>query len=573
MIKKTKNLFNSLNIYDFAIIIMIVVSFDIFVLISNKMTEPFKLNNINNISLDISMLPEYGFRTIFRMFVSLLVSIIFTFLIAPIAAKNTYFEKIIIPFIDIMESIPILGFLAVSTITFMNFFPNNILGPELAAIFVIFTSQVWNMILSLYQSLRNIPKELEEVSKVFLLSKWKKFWYIEIPYALPNLIWNIMISMSASWFFIVYSEAISIANQDILLPGIGSYISKAISQANVYAVSCAMLVMFIIILLYDQILCKPILAWSEKFKLKKNSVYKKEKSWFYNFLVKSNIFKLFKYSIILFKNNTYKVNFFFKNINGAFYFVEKKKYKKILIHLFNLISYYLIAKVSWYIIKFLIKNIEIHELLYVLKLGFFTSCKVFILIVISSIIWVPIGVFIGLSSRKNLFQPLIQVIAAFPANLFYPIAIIIITYYDLNTEISTIPLMIFGTQWYILFNIISGVNSINNDIHLIGSSMFLRGFLWWKKIILPSIFPFYVTGSIAAAGGCWNASIAAEVLSWGNLKIISTGIGSYIKIATIVGDFPRLMLGIVVMSFYVIIINKIIWQRLYKFSKNKYHYE
>ena len=208
-----------------------------------------------------------------------------------------------------------------------------------------------------------------------------------------------------------------------------------------------------------------------------------------------------------------------------------------------------------------------------MKLGFFTSCKVFILIVISSIIWVPIGVFIGLSSRKNLFQPLIQVIAAFPANLFYPIAIIIITYYDLNTEISTIPLMIFGTQWYILFNIISGVNSINNDIHLIGSSMFLRGFLWWKKIILPSIFPFYVTGSIAAAGGCWNASIAAEVLSWGNLKIISTGIGSYIKIATIVGDFPRLMLGIVVMSFYVIIINKIIWQRLYKFSKNKYHYE
>jgi len=183
------------------------------------------------------------------------------------------------------------------------------------------------------------------------------------------------------------------------------------------------------------------------------------------------------------------------------------------------------------------------------------------------------GVIIGLSSKKTFFQPIIQIIAAFPANLFYPISIIIITYYNLNTEISTMPLMIFGTQWYILFNIIIGVTNINNDIHILTDNMFIRGFIWWKKIILPSIFPFYVTGSIAAAGGCWNASIAAEVLSWGNLKIVSTGIGSYIKIATIVGDFPRLMLGIIVMSFYVVIINKLIWQKLYKFSKNKYNFD
>ena len=206
-----------------------------------------------------------------------------------------------------------------------------------------------------------------------------------------------------------------------------------------------------------------------------------------------------------------------------------------------------------------------------LKLGLLTSSKVFVLILVSSFVWVPVGVFIGLSSKKHIFQPIIQIVAAFPANLFYPIAIIIITYYNLNTELSTMPLMILGTQWYILFNIISGINSINYDMHLLSDNMSVSGIVWWKKVILPSIFPFYVTGSIAAAGGCWNASIAAEVLSWGNLKIISTGIGSYIKIATIVGDFPRLMLGIIVMSFYVIIINKLVWQRLYVYSKNRYN--
>ena len=373
MILKVKKLFKSFNIYDLLVITFVIILFDIFVLISDKMTEPFQLNNINNISLEITMLPEYGFRTIFRMLISLLISLFFTFLIAPIAAKNQYCEKIIIPFIDIMESIPILGFLAISTITFINFFPNNILGPELAAIFVIFTSQVWNMILSLYQSLRNLPKELDNVSEVFLLSKWKKFWRIEIPYALPNLIWNIMISMSASWFFIVYSEAISIANQDILLPGIGSYISKAISEANLYAICYAMISMFIIIFIYDQVLCKPILAWSEKFKLKNNVEYKQEKSLFYSLFLKSNIFHSIKNLIILIRNNIYIFRFL-KNKSKKFFFIlENKKIKKIIALFFNITVYYALVNILWNIVKFLIKNIEINEIFYVVKLGLITN--------------------------------------------------------------------------------------------------------------------------------------------------------------------------------------------------------
>ena len=339
MKNKIKNFFYSFNIYDLLIIVIFILIFDFFILILDKMTEPFRLNNINNISLEVKVLPEYAFRTILRMFISLFISLFFTFLIAPLAAKNEYCEKIIIPFIDIMESIPILGFLAVSTIAFINLFPNNILGPELAAIFVIFTSQVWNMILSLYQSLRNLPQELEDVSKVFLLSKWKKFWCIEIPYALPNLIWNIMISMSASWFFIVYSEAISIANQDIFLPGIGSYIGKAISQADFNAIGYAMSTMFIIIITYDQILCKPILSWSERFKLKKNIKQKKKKKKFYHVLFKSNIYNIFYCFTMYYRNNVHKINFILQKIYFYFSFYKKKKNKK------NVSFYFLYHKI------------------------------------------------------------------------------------------------------------------------------------------------------------------------------------------------------------------------------------
>lgn len=560
------------NIWDIIVLAIILGIISIAAWGASQMTVPYKVGEHLPISLSPWVLPAYAIRTILRMFIALLFSLLATLAIAPLAAKNKQAEKVLIPLIDIMQSIPVLGMLSITIVGFIQLFPNSLLGPEFAAIFAIFTSQAWNMILSLYQSLRTVPKELRDVAKAYQLSSWQIFWRVEVPHGTPGLLWNAMMSMSAGWFFVVLSEAISVSNQNITLPGLGSYIHKAIIESNLTAMGYAILTMFIVILLYDQLLFRPLLAWIEKFKTEIDDDVVVHESWFLDLLNKTKLLKI--------TENTFaKITDLFINLPKlpyqlpspkptANFLVFTTKYIPII---WNTILFFTLLISVLLIAQFVQEHITITEVIHVAYLGFITTIKVVLLIIIASLIWIPIGVWIGLNPNASLFaQPIIQFIAAFPANFFYPAAVIFISKYKLNSDIWTAPLMILGTQWYILFNTIAGTSQISKELKFAAQNFNVTGWLWWKRLILPSIFPYYVTGAMAAAGGCWNASIVAEFLRWGDSTIISVGLGSYVALYTQAGDFPRIALGISIMCVYVMLFNRLIWQKLYNLAEEHF---
>lgn len=537
---------------------------------AEQMSVPYALGDTLSISLDPKALPHYGLRTILRMFIALSFSLVFSVLFGMIAARSTRGERIIIPLIDILQSVPVLGFLSISVVSFIALFPDSLLGPECAAIFAIFTSQAWNMALSVYQSFRTVPQDLIDMGQLLHLNSWQRFWRIEMPFATPGLLWNTMISMSASWFFVVASEAITVSNQTILLPGIGSYIAVAIKHADIPAVIYATVMMFFIILIYDQLLFRPLIKWSEKFNLNDNDDEVSYESWFYTVLKRTKLLgqfsdKLNDLSSWLIASPTSKASI--------------KKHRKIHLPIpptdwmgwvFDLGVIFLLFGACVYASRFILLHLSTHEILHVFFLGSITTVRIIILIVLASLLWIPIGVWVGLRPRMAQWvQPAAQFLAAFPANILFPFVVWFIVRYQLNVEIWTTPLMILGTQWYILFNVIAGASAIPKDLLNVAKNLGVKGWLWWYKISLPAIFPFYVTGALAAAGGCWNASIVAEVVSWGNTTLTATGLGAYIAKYTATGDFPRIVLGITVMCLFVVTFNRIFWHKLYLFAESR----
>lgn len=538
---------------------------------AQQMASPYQLGAPISLSLDPKVLPSYAISTIIRMAIALFFSLLFTFTVATLAAKSKLAEKFIIPFIDIMQSVPILGFLSITILAFIYLFPGSRLGPECAAIFAIFTSQVWNMALCFYQSLRTVPKEFNEAAAMYHLSAWQRFWRVEVPFATPSLIWNTMMSLSAGWFFVVASEAISVNNQNIALPGIGSYIMLATKEANYPAIGYVVLTMFIVILIYDQLIFRPLIVWSEKFKLESNPETDTE-TWFLNLLQRARIthywLTLFRYLrdwfTVPFKPHATPKRRLPVKMQQALSWTA--------VTFWNTLLFSAIVGSALMLAYFIYFSLTLKEVLGVLGLGLITAIKVTFMILLSSFIWIPIGVWIGLKPKvANIMQPIAQILAAFPANLVYPVLCMLILAYDLNINIWSAPLLILGTQWYILFNVVAGASSLPQELHLVAQNYGLKGWLWWRKLILPAIFPYYITGAMTAAGGSWNACIVAEVVTWGGKTYHATGLGSYITQYTTTGDFPRIALGIGVMSLYVIIINRLIWHKLYTFAEERYH--
>ncbi len=539
---------------------------------AQQMTLPYEVGDAIEISLDLRVLPSYTVSTVLRMLIALAVSLLATFTVGTLAAKNKRAERVILPLIDILQSVPVLGFLSISVLAFIYLFPGSLLGAECAAIFAIFTSQAWNMILSFYQSLRTLPKDLTEVARMYHLSAWQTFWRIEVPFALPGLLWNTMISLSAGWFFVVASEAITVNNQDITLPGIGSYIHLALQQANFEAIGYAILSMLVVIVLYDQLLFRPLITWSEKFKPEPNEEIESQGAWFLNLWQRTQAVKTLSQGLAWVKEAV---------INGP---VRHNKHPKARIpkHVKNVLSHTLgtvwdivflltILGSSAVLCFFIYQHITLSEVIHVMYLGLITAFKIAILIILSSLIWVPIGVWVGLRPKVARYvQPIAQFLAAFPANLLWPVAVLVIVKYAMNVEIWTTPLIIVGTQWYILFNVIAGASTLPKDLHLASKNFGVRGWLWWKRLMLPSIFPYYITGAMAATGGCWNASILADVVTWGDTTLYATGLGGYITQYTSAGDFPRIALGIAVMCLYVTVINRMLWQQLYDLAIERY---
>ena len=522
------------------------------------------------ISLDPSNLPHYALLTAMRMLIALIVSLIFTFTYATWAAKSPRASTLLIPLLDILQSVPILGFLSITVVFFLSLAPGRILGAEFAAVFAIFTSQAWNMAFSFYQSLRTVPDEMMEAGRMFGMNAWARFWRIEVPFGMPQLIWNMMLSMSGAWFFVVASEAISVGNTTITLPGVGSYIALAIEQRDLIAVGWAIGTMLVVILIYDQLLFRPLVAWADRFRFEQEAGVLPPRSWVLDVLRRSR----------LVDRLTRPFASLWRHLLVARWRAESPAPKSRPPHSqqhvwitfqWAAIVVALAVVALWQVARFVTQDIALADVFTTLLLGLATLVRVIVLIAIASLIWVPIGVWVGTRPyAANLVQPVAQFLAAFPANLLFPIAVSVIVALRLDPNIWLSPLMILGTQWYILFNVVAGAAAIPAELRAAGANFRVRGWLWWRRIALPAVLPYYITGAITASGGSWNASIVAEVASWGNQHLEAAGLGAYIARKTEAGDFPHIVLGIAVMSFFVVLVNRTFWRPLYLYAERKF---
>jgi NitT/TauT family transport system permease protein len=565
------------NFWDLAAFPLLFGLLTLIIVGAGGMTKPFNLGQQETISLDPANLPYYALRTVLRMFIALGVSFLFTLVYSAAAAKSRMAEKILIPILDILQSIPILSFLTITVTGWIALFPGSTLGPECAALFAIFTSQAWNMTFSLYQSLRTVPLDLQEAARMYRVGPWGRFWLLELPHAMPNLVWNMMMSVSGGWFFVVQSEAFTVSDQSVTLPGVGSYIAAAIAQRNLVAVGYAVLTMLIVILAYDQLFFRPLLAWSSKFKSESDPGQALDRPWFLTMLQKAGLVRAFRLG--------------FKEAGRAWNLTVGATVRRALelvgsgreapmdrvrtvprwVERIYDVALLLIAGYVTYRLGLIVKSeISLSEVGHVFYYGLLTAIRVLVLIALATVVWVPIGVWIGLRPKVTArAQPIVQFLAAFPTNLIFPVAVVLILRFHANPEVWLSPLMIFGTQWYILFNVISGASSLPRDFQYVAQNLGLSRWVWWRRLIIPGIFPAYITGALTAAGGSWNAAIAAEIVQWGNTTLTATGIGAYIANASSSGNFPRLILGTSVLSIYVLLFNRLFWRRLYDYAAER----
>ena len=522
------------------------------------------------ISLDYWQLPYYAFRTVLRMFAALAASLVFTFTYATLAAKSRRAEMVLIPVLDILQSVPVLGFLSFTVTFFLGLFPGNTMGAELAAVFAIFTAQAWNMAFSFYQSLRTVPPDLDEVARGFRLTGWQKFWQLEAPFAMPGLIWNTMMSMSGSWFFIVASEAITVGDTTIALPGMGSYIAKANDDGNWSAIGAAVLTMAIVILLYDQLLFRPIVAWAAKFRVELSESQDVESSWVLNLIKRTFWLKSGFAPIAAAMRSLSFLPIGFRHLLPVQNSSPAQPPSRLIDAVWILVIIAVAAWAAWLTVSYIATELDWGEVAHVFVLTFYTLIRVMALMLLATIIWVPISVWIGLRPRwAEAVQPIAQFLAAFPVNLLFGAAVSLVLAFNLNTNIWLSFLIIFGTQWYIVFNVIGGAAAFPNDLREASANFHVRGWQWWRQVILPGIATYYLTGAITASGGSWNASIVAEYVKWKDHTVTADGVGSYIAQATDKGDFPKIVLGVAMMSLFVTLLNRLFWRQLYAYAERR----
>jgi NitT/TauT family transport system permease protein len=553
------------NLWDAAAIVCVFAVLIGMAQVARGTFAPITAPGAIEVSLDPANLPNYAVRTTLRMFAALVASLLFTFTYGTAAAKSRRAGLVLIPILDILQSVPILGFLTFTVVFFMSLFPGKVLGLELAAIFAIFTSQAWNMAFSIYQSLKTVPADLKEAADSFHLTAWQRYWRLEVPFAVPGLVWNTMMSMSGGWFFVVASEAVSVGDTTWKLPGIGSYVAQALEQRDILAVCYAIFAMLVVILAYDQLLFRPLVAWSQKFRFETTAGATAADPWLLRLMRRTRL--LSRFADALGDAATALGGLPLRLLPRHRGEASERSSRLVDVGLLVLLA----VVVAWAVTKivtYVSGELNWGDLWQTLILGLFTLLRVLVLIVLATLVWVPTGVWLGLRpvwARRA--QPLAQFLAAFPANLLFPPVVLFIVYFHLNADIWLTPLMILGTQWYILFNVIAGAAAYPGDLREAASNFRVGGWLWWRKVMIPGILPYYVTGAITASGGSWNAAIVAEVASWGDTKLTAHGLGSYIAAATDKGDMARVVLGVAVMSGFVLLFNRLLWRPLYVYSE------
>ncbi|MER7765537.1 ABC transporter permease subunit [Kitasatospora sp. NPDC096140] len=543
------------------------------------------------VDTDPARLPYDAARTLLRMFAALAVSIVFTFGYAYAAARSRRLERVLIPALDILQSVPVLAFLTVAVTGFLALFPGSMLGLECAAVFAIFTSQAWNMTFAFYHSLVSLPRELDELSRSFGFSRWMRFWKVELPSGMIGLVWNGMLSFGGGWFFLVAAEAISVDNQRYALPGVGSYAGAAVAAGDLGRVGWAIATMVVLVVGVNFLFWRPLTAWAERFRNEQSEATEAQRSVVLDLLRRSHLPALLGRALRPVGRALNRAGRLFGTdghpsaghpthpghaTHSAYpgnpahpgHHARRQRTGDMV---FALVAG---GIVLWGLVdlgRYLADRTGLGVFGEPLLLGLATLARVVVLVAVATVVWVPIGVKIGFSPRlTRIAQPLVQVLASFPANFLFPLAVWLLLRTGVSIDLGGILLMALGAQWYVLFNAIAGAMAIPTDLREAMDDLGVRGWQRWRRLIIPGVFPAYVTGGITASGGAWNASIVSEVVTFGGTTLTATGLGAYIARATERGDHPHLLAGVAVMSLYVVALNRLFWRRLYRLAERRY---
>jgi NitT/TauT family transport system permease protein len=517
-------------------------------------------------------IPYYAGRTLLRMWVAFCFSLLFAVGTGYLAAKNAKARAFILPTLDVLQSVPVLGFLSITVTGFMALFPGNLLGLECASVFAIFTGQVWNMAFGFYHSMITIPTDMQEAASTYGLTPWQRFRTVELPASAHSLIWNSMMSFGGGWFFVAQSEAISVMNKDMKLPGLGSYMAQSIVQGDNRAAFYAVAAMIALILLSDQLVWRPLLAWADRFKVESTGSTTPATSWFYQLLRRANVLawlseRLLRHTAAISTRVT-------RPLSLTSLRIKIRHGKSLWATLLLLLSAWALYQILTGLVGALLAlsgALTLPIFGHVVWLGFLTFLRVAAMTVVATLLWTPVGVWIGSRPRVARFaQPLAQIGASFPVNMTFPIVVGWFVASHITLNWGSILLIAMGTQWYILFNVIAGAMAIPNDLQEAARVCRLRRWDRWRTLILPAIFPYWVTGACTAAGGAWNASIVAELATWGDTTLKADGLGAYIATVTRSGDAPMILTSIAVMTIFVVSTNKLIWRRLYAFAERRF---
>jgi NitT/TauT family transport system permease protein len=523
----------------------------------------------STISLDPANIPYYAVRSLLRMFIGLVLSVIFTFVYATAAARLPRAEKILLPILDILQSVPVLGFLTIIASTLVALFPGSELGLECASIFAIFTAMAWNITFAFHASLVSQPRELDEAARVMRLTKWQRFWQLDVPSGMIPMIWNGMMSFGGAWFFLTASEAITVGGNNYVLPGMGSYVATASAQNNLGAIGWAIGAMIIMVVGVNFLFWRPMVAWAERFRIEDSATVDKPRSLVLDMIRRSQINEWV----------SRPMRPFGRALDGAtrpFGLAEHPLRRPVLRQKTGDIVFAtgIVLAVIYGVyeaLSYIHRSVGWGQFGTAFGDGALTFARVLVVLIVSTLIWVPLGVWIGMNPKvSRLAQPIVQVAASFPANFLYPFLMALFIAIGVSLNFGGIVLMAMGSQWYILFNVIAGASTVPNDLRESMQVMGVRGWLRWKVLILPAIFPAYVTGAITAAGGAWNASIVAEIVTYNHKVIAAKGLGSYITEASNVGDTPKVIVGVIVMSIFVVLVNRFFWRRLYHLAERRF---
>ena len=543
------------------------------------MVVPFSEANPPVIDLSPSLLPYYAGRSLLRMFLAFGASLIFTLIYGYLAAKSRIAGRVLVPLLDVLQSVPVLGFLSATIAAFMALFPGSLLGVECASIFAVFTGQAWNMTFSFYHSLTTVPRELQEAAAMLRLNAWQRFRRLELPAAAMGLIWNGMMSFGGGWFFLAASEAITVLGEDIHLPGIGSYLASAAETGNIRAMGYAMLVMAVMVWLTDQLFWRPLIVWGQRFKLELSSSEVQPESIVYDALQGSRLAHALWRGLLAPAGRLLNAVF-----NGAADLLAccasapgLQEHKTGIAKFVWLLAAAALAVWLWTPAQeagAMLLSLGWQGIGPVFGLGLLTWLRVLAALLLGSLWTIPAGIWIGLHPRlAGRLQPVVQFAAAFPANMLFPFLTLLFVWTHIDFSYGSVLLMLLGTQWYILFNVIAGASALPNDLLEAADMLQLHGWQKWRTVILPGIFPQLVTGLVTASGGAWNASIVSELVSWQGQTFAAKGLGAYITQNTAAGNWPQIILGLIVMCIFVVVFNRLVWQRLYQLSVDKYHLE